>query len=248
MNLRFRRPRFCRAVLILTLLLPVFTAPARADEPYARSKDYNLENIRTHLWFDLDQRKIRGEVSQNISSDRDDVTELKLDSVGLTIQSVNLDGKPAKFSTTAEQVLVTLAHPAKRGEQHELFIKYEGRPKKGLYFILPDGNYPRQPQEIWTQGEAEDTRNYIPLYDYPNNRTTSEMLLTVPGSWITISNGKLVGVKPKPTATQNLGLEAIRAAFQLSDFGDRRRFRREGRYLARHAAALRRAARAGIQN
>ena len=195
MNLGFKRPQSWRALLILILLLLVFRGLARADEPYARSKDYNLENIRTHLWFDLDQRKIRGEVSQNISADRDDVTELKLDSVGLTIENVSLDGKPAKFSTSADQVRVALAHPAKRGEQHELFIKYEGRPKKGLYFILPDGNYPRQPQEIWTQGEAEDTRNYIPLYDYPNNRMTSEMLLTVPASWITISNGKLVGVK-----------------------------------------------------
>jgi len=39
----------------------------------------------------------------------------------------------------------------------ELFqnIKYEGHPKKGLYFILPDERYPRQPQEIWTQGYSE---------------------------------------------------------------------------------------------
>ena len=202
MTLEIKRAQFCSALLFFALLLPVLAGLARADEPYARSKDYNLENIRTHLWFDLDQRKIRGEVSQNISTLRDDVTKLTLDSVGLTIENVSLDGKPANFSTTPDKLLVSLAHPAKRGEPHELFIRYEGRPKKGLYFILPDGNYPRQPQEIWTQGEAEDTRNYIPLYDYPNNRMTSEMLLTVPGSWITISNGKLVGVKPEADGTK----------------------------------------------
>jgi aminopeptidase N len=200
MTLGFKRAPFCSALLIF--VLPLLTGTARADEPYARSKDYVLENIRTHLWFDLDQHGIRGEVSQNISALRDDVTELKLDSVGLTIQKVSLDGKPANFSTTPDKLFVSLVHPAKRGEQHELFIKYEGRPKKGLYFILPDGNYPRQPQEIWTQGEAEDTRNYIPLYDYPNNRMTSEMLLTVPGSWVTISNGKLVGVKAETDGTK----------------------------------------------
>jgi aminopeptidase N len=197
----FKRARLCPALLIF-VLLPALAASTRADEPYARSKDYNLENIRTHLWFDLDQRKIRGEVSQNISASRDDIAELKLDSVGLTIQKVSLDGKPANFSTSPGELLVSLTHPAKRGEQHELFIKYEGRPKKGLYFILPDEKYPRQPQEIWTQGEAEDTRNYIPLYDYPNNRMTSEMLLTVPGSWITISNGKLMGVKAEADGTK----------------------------------------------
>ena len=182
--------------LFLLALLPLIARLARADEPYAPSKDYNLQSVRTHLWFDLPERKVRGEVSESIATLRDDLTSVSLDSVGLDIQNVSVDGKPAKFSTSSDKLSILLAHPAKRGEQHELLIKYQGRPKKGLYFILPDENYPHQPQEVWTQGEAEDTRNYIPIYDYPNDRLISEMILTVPASWITISNGKLLSVKP----------------------------------------------------
>jgi len=194
-----------RCVWVLIFSLPALllaSGVGRGDQPYARSKDYDLQNVRTHLWFDLEQRKIRGEVDERIAAVRDDVPQIKLDSVGLTIHSVTVDGDAAKFSTTADQLLVSLNHPAQRGEQHEIFIRYEGRPKKGLYFILPDANYPLQPQEIWTQGEAEDTRNYIPIYDYPNDRMTSEMLLTVPGSWVTISNGTLAGVKEEPDGTK----------------------------------------------
>ena len=202
MNRRCARATAVSAVCLGLLALLLVGAAARADEPYARSKDYDLQNIRTHLWFDLDQRSIRGEADESIAASRDDVAQIKLDSVGLTIEAVTVDGKPAKFSTTADQLLVSLDHPAPRGERHEIFIRYEGRPKKGLYFILPDANYPRQPQEIWTQGEAEDTRNYIPIYDYPNDRMTSEMILTVPGSWLTISNGKLVSVKDEPDGTK----------------------------------------------
>jgi aminopeptidase N len=194
--------RFFAAVLLTGIFLFLSMAAALADEPYARSKDYDLRDIRAHLWFNLDQRGIRGEVTENIAAVRDDVADLKLDSLGLAIQSVTVDGKAAKFSTTANDLLISLAKPAKRGEQHELFIRYEGHPKKGLYFILPDRNYPGQPQEVWTQGEAEDTRNYIPLYDYPNNRLTSEMLLTVPANWITISNGSLVNVKTETDGTK----------------------------------------------
>ena len=202
MNRRCARAIAISAVCLGLLALLLAGAAARADEPYARSKDYDLQNIRTHLWFDLAQRNIRGEADESIAASRDDVAQIKLDSVGLTIEAVTVDGKPAKFSTTANQLLVSLDHPAPRGERHEIFIRYEGRPKKGLYFILPDANYPRQPQEIWTQGEAEDTRNYIPIYDYPNDRMTSEMILTVPGSWLTISNGKLVSVKDEPDGTK----------------------------------------------
>ena len=113
-----------------------------------------------------------------------------------------VDGRTAKFSVTPNKLVVTLDRPATRGERHEIFIHYRCQPKKGLYFVLPDKNYPDQPREIWTQGEAEDTRYYIPLYDYPNDRTTSEMLLTVPAAWITVSNGRLVGVKDEPNGAK----------------------------------------------
>ena len=84
-----------------------------------------------------------------------------------------------------------LKRPAKSGEKYEVAIRYEAKPKKGLYFILPNKSNPNRPVEIWTQGESEDTRYYLPIYDYPNNRTTSDMILTVPttgkrcptGSW-----------------------------------------------------------------
>lgn len=165
---------------------------------YARSRDYDLQNIRTHLWFDLDNRKIRGEAAETVSALRDAVSQLRFDSVALNIESVSVDGVAAKFSTTDKDLTVALAHPAKRGEKHEVVIRYDGQPKKGVYFVLPDKNYPQQPKEIFTQGEAEETRYYIPIYDYPNDRTTSEMVLTVPASWTTISNGQLASVKDEP--------------------------------------------------
>src|SRR5580704_18058560 len=197
------RPRFpktlCAAVLSLALLI---SAPGRADEPYARSRDYDLQNVKTHLWFDTDQRKVRGEVTHSIAMLRDDLSRVKFDSVDLKIEAVTLDGKDARFSATNADLIVSLEHPSKSGERHEIFIRYEGQPKKGLYFVLPDKNYPNRPKEVWTQGEAEDTRYYIPIYDYPNDRTTSEMILTVPATWLTISNGSLVSVKEEPDGTK----------------------------------------------
>jgi len=194
-NRNRRRYRALTRLMLLLAAALMATARTRADEPYARSRDYDLQEIRTHLWFDLDQRQVRGEVTEKIATLRENVSELKLDSVGLDIDSVSVDGKSAKFSVTSDDLIVTLDHPAAVGDKHEIQIHYQGKPKKGLYFILPDKNYPRQPDEIWTQGEAEDTRDYIPLYDYPNDRTTSEMLVTVPATWITVSNGQLLGVK-----------------------------------------------------
>ncbi len=189
--------------MLFLLAAALVAAPvARADRPYAPSRDYDLQNIRTHLWFDLKHWAIRGEVTETISILRDDVSKLSFDSSGLDISTVTVDGVAAPYTVTSEHLIVSLAHPAARGERHDVFIRYSGHPKKGIFFILPDKNYPRIPAEIWTQGEAEDTHDYIPLYDYPNDRTTSEMILTVPASWTTVSNGELVSVHADPDGTK----------------------------------------------
>lgn len=180
---------------LLAALFLSIASLARADRPYAPTREYDLQNVRTHLWFDLQRRAIRGEVTETVSTLQDNVAQLSFDSAGLAISSVAVNGAAAPFTVTSDHLIVSLAHPAARGTRYDVLISYSGQPKRGIFFILPDKNYPRLPAEIWTQGEAEDTHAYIPIYDYPNDRTTSEMLLTVPSSWTTVSNGQLVSVQ-----------------------------------------------------
>src|SRR5712664_826115 len=184
------------AFLALTVLLAIFIAAPqiRADEPYARSRDYDLQHSKIALRFDLDQKKILGEVTHSLSILRDVTTKIAFDSVGLTIQSVTLNKTAAKFETSADKLIIPLPAAAKPGDKFDIAIRYEGKPAKGIYFILPDKDYPDRPKQIWTQGESEDTRYYLPTYDYPNDRLTTETILTVPASWITVSNGKLINV------------------------------------------------------
>ncbi len=170
----------------------------RADRPYAPSRDYDLQNVRTFLHFDIDQHKVMGEVTETLSTLRDGVTHLDFDCAELTVSSARVNGKDATFDLHDDKLHVQLAQPAKSGEKFEVELKYEGKPTSGLYFILPTKDDPSRAKEIWTQGEAEDTHHYIPIYDYPNDHTTSEMILTVPGDWLTVSNGKLLSVVDAP--------------------------------------------------
>src|SRR5207247_3184489 len=113
----------------------------------------------------------------------DGTAKLAFDSVGLSIQSVTINTKPAKFETTADKLLVNLSSPARAGERLEVEIRYEGKPKKGLYFVLPDKTNPNRAKQIWTQGESEDTRYYLPTYEYPNDRLSTDVIVTVPSEW-----------------------------------------------------------------
>ncbi len=176
------------------LLVALCAIPACADEPYARSKNYDLQHSKVILRFDLDKKMVIGDVTHTVTILRPATDKISFDSVGLQIQTVTVNKTSAKFDSTDAKLNVSLPRVAKPGDKFDIEIKYEGQPKKGLYFILPDKNYPNRPKQIWTQGESEDTRYYLPTYDYPNARLTTETVVTVPADWLTVSNGKLQSV------------------------------------------------------
>jgi aminopeptidase N len=192
----FKRRRSRPQYFAFGALLAIFIAAQqlRADEPFARSRDYDLQHSKIALRFDLDQKKVLGDVTHTLSILHDGTAKIVFDSVGLTIQTVTVNKSASKFETSAGKLIVSLPTAAKAGEKFDVAIRYEGKPAKGMYFILPDKDYPDRPKQIWTQGESEDTRYYLPTYDYPNDRLTTETILTVPASWITVSNGKLISI------------------------------------------------------
>ena len=201
---------------------------ARADRPYAPSRDYDLENVRVSLHFDIDQRKVIGDVTHTLSTLRAGVTHLDFDCAELTVSSARVNGKDATFDLRDDKLRVQLGEPAKSGERFEVELKYEGKPTSGIYFILPDKDDPGRAKEIWTQGEAEDTHHYIPIYDYPNDRTTSEMILTVPADWLTVSNGKLLSVQNAPdgqkiwTWRQSLPVSTYLISFVAGEYKEKK--------------------------
>ena len=194
-HISIRRPAHSwLGCLALLLLAACAISPAFADEPYARSRDYDLQHSKIAMRFDVEKKEIFGDVTHTLTILRDNTAKVSFDSVDLNIRSVTVDRAPAKFETTDAKLIVSLPESAKMGQKFEIEIKYDGKPSKGIYFILPDAGYPNRPIQIWTQGESEDTRFYLPTYDYPNDRLTTETILTVPAAWQTIANGKLVSV------------------------------------------------------
>jgi aminopeptidase N len=194
---RKARPRGGLRLLSLAVVIATATLWLQADEPYAPSRNYDLQHSKIILRFDVEQKKVIGEVIHTVATLRENTSQIAFDSVGLTIQSVTVNKAPAKFESSADKL--TVAVPSgKVGDKFDIDIRYEGKPAKGLYFILPEKAYPDTPTQIWTQGESEDTRNYLPTYDYPNDRLTTETVLTVPASWQTVANGKLMGVANEP--------------------------------------------------
>ena len=107
-GLKEKAHRVRTTILILTAagLLVMATARLKADEPYARNRDYDLQHSKIALRFDVEQKKVIGDVTHSLAILHDGTSKLAFDSVGLSVETVTLNKVPVKFETTASKLIV----------------------------------------------------------------------------------------------------------------------------------------------
>ncbi|QEH43784.1 M1 family aminopeptidase [Chitinophaga sp. XS-30] len=122
---------------------------------------------------------------------------------------------PLKYAYDGQQIRIQLNKTYKNTESYTVFVEYTAKPDelevkgsnaitdaKGLYFINPDGKDPKKPIQIWTQGETEASSVWFPTIDKTNQKTTSEISMTVDKKYVTLSNGRLAGQKNNADGTR----------------------------------------------
>jgi aminopeptidase N len=190
------------------LILALLVASAFAQNPYnekpsyARSRDFDLQHLKLELAFDLPAQKLMGTATLRMSPLSGDLRELTLDSASLNIESITVSGRPLTFHTTDDKLYITLDRQYPAGAPVDLVIRYNAQPKRGLFFVFPDKHHPNRPKQIWADGDTAGGNNrfWFPSYDFPNDKTTTEMLVTVPAGWEALSNGKLVATNENKAA------------------------------------------------
>ncbi|HMO97027.1 MAG TPA: hypothetical protein PKD27_12990, partial [Tepidiformaceae bacterium] len=71
-----------------------------------------------------------------------------------------------------------------------------------MYFIAREGGFRDKPVQVWTQCQDEDTRYWLPCFDHPIEKATSELIVQVPGDWYALSNGRLLQDKANRDGTR----------------------------------------------
>ncbi len=167
------------------------------DRPvWGRNRPLKMEHLRLEFSFDLKKRQVKGLASLTFSPRATTVREAVFDAFNLDVTAVMDEaGKPLKFASGDRTLQVDLGRSRKPGQSTTVAVAYTATPRRGLYFNAPDDGYPGRPTQIWTQGQAEDSAHYFPCFDFPGEKCTSEMIVTVPASWTAVSNGSLDSVR-----------------------------------------------------
>jgi len=201
--------RMNRNRILEFLLLGAMAQAACAQQPararYARNRTFDQQHVKLEVRFDLPKKQLIGTATLTLAPLATGLREVELDAADMRIKEVKVGAVLAKFRHEGERLTVTLPQPGAAGVPIVLTIPYEtdsqaraNRPAggfgaaNGLRFVLPDPEDPKRKAQIWTQGEPETNHFWWPGYDYPNDLTTSEIIIHTAGGWVAVSNGRLL--------------------------------------------------------
>ncbi len=164
------------------------------------TRQYDLQHLRLDLAFDWDAKSVAGTATNTLVPLLPGLQALVFHAEGLDVQKVRVGGAERPFTVDpgAETLTVRLDRAYGPGDKLEVAVDYSAHPQAGLYFVGPDAGYPTKPRQIYSQGEADLNRHWFPSWDYPNDRTTTEMVATVKRPLDVVSNGKLLEVTDRP--------------------------------------------------
>src|SRR5699024_9032892 len=178
---------------------------------YQASHERTIDILHTPLdiRFDWEAESVLGFAEITFTPYFYTLDSFELDARGFEIESiVRTDVKAdLDFFYDGEKIIVYLPEKLYQGQERTIAVKYTAYPGRGpkggstaitsdqgLFFINADGTEDK-PQQIWTQGETEHNSNWFPTVDKPNERMTTDILLTVEDRFKTLSNVILVESK-----------------------------------------------------
>ena len=173
---------------------------------YAPDRQVDVTHIKLDVTPDFAKRTVSGRASITATPIAKPLELLKLDAKDLSIRQVQCtEAKVKDFVSTRESLQILFAEPVEVGKSFTVAIDYHAQPNAGLYFRTPEMGYPETDTHIWTQGETHEARHWFPCFDYPNERSSTEIICHVPQDMTVLSNGKRMG----QTLDAN-GLKAVR--------------------------------------
>jgi len=193
----------------------------RKMAPYALANlDWKLVETHLDLRPDFATRTVAGLADIKLIANRDNQDSIHLDAKYMDIKGVTsgvmgtgkmkpaMAGLPLAYRYDSLQLHVALRNKVQKGATVVLTINYVARPEvvqqaagefiakaKGFYFIgggyMEDGEADKRAASFYTQGEPVAASCWFPTLDDTRQKHKQEIMLTVPDSLTTLSNGLL---------------------------------------------------------
>ena len=195
--------RVCGLVTLAVALAPISSAGAQADftpgsaslgDPFfpdAGNGGYDVASYDLSLDYVPDTDKLEATATITATATQD-LSAFDLDFRRLAISALTVDGVDAPFSRRGQELIVTAPTGITNGSQFTVVVAYGGKPKN---VIDPDGSkdgWIPTDDGAYVASEPQGAPTWFPCNDYPSDKATFQIAITVPKDVKAIANGALV--------------------------------------------------------
>ena len=128
----------------------------------------------------FDRETISGTATLRFAPISQPVESLRLDAVDLNVAKVRIVASSSRLVHRQRESNDRLRPPLPAGQEAWVEVDYSAQPVEGLYFRTPATGTAKEDTHVWTQGEPFEARHWFPCFDYPNERSTTEVICHVP--------------------------------------------------------------------
>ncbi|HEV2802222.1 MAG TPA: M1 family metallopeptidase [Pyrinomonadaceae bacterium] len=194
--LRRRRPSRFPALLLILALCSVAVLAERRERLIQNWRPLHYDV--TLVFNDKLDELTRAETRLDVLVLKDNLSVVDLDFGALTIDSLSVGTRTARYERQGERLNVSLARPARRGERLRLSIVYRGKPSDGLILTNDKDGRPSATGDNW----PNRVHHWIPSLDHPSAKATVRFNVTAPKRATVVAGGRLDARRANMDATQ----------------------------------------------
>jgi len=167
----------------------VYQRPVQAE----RSRDFDALHYDISLNVDMVQKRLTGVNKITMMPLNNGLSSCILDAEFLIVSGViGQDGKALNFKQDHKQVLINFDRTYNHADTIVFQVNYSlDKAILGLRFI---DETPTNPKLVSSDCFPNKSRQWIPCYDYPNDKVTTDIRVTTDKKYKVLANGKLIGV------------------------------------------------------
>jgi aminopeptidase N len=160
--------------------------------PELGNPGYDVEHYLVDLAVDPATNTVAGEVVITAVATAD-LEDFHLDLLGLTVDSVAVDGAAAGFTREEAELIVDPAATLTAGEGFAVTVSYHGTPQTLYTLGFPIG-WVQAGELTYVVAEPDGARTWLPGNDHPADKASFTFRITVPEGNTVAANGSLVEV------------------------------------------------------
>ena len=174
---------------------PTPGAPGIGDPYYPGDGNggYDVAHYDLKIAYAPDTDRLEGRATITARATQS-LSAFNLDLNGLTVSSVRVDGRSARWSHVGDELTVTPRHPLAKRSRFQVQVTYGGVPRVldepalGLAGVFPtdDG--------ALNVGQPNVADTWFPVNDHPLDKASYRFEVTVPRGLEVVANGRLAGV------------------------------------------------------